>query len=135
MEENEVKVVEEETNSKGKKKKPFDLTVKIYKIVSLIIYLLWTAFWAYILISARIDAESGDSGKVLGYIFVILIMVAVGLIGYGIMTIISISGLSLAIANKHNPKRKFNIIFFAIEIVLSVGTFFALLYLTTATYK
>ena len=135
MEENKVENEKKEEFTVGKKKRPFDLTVKIYKIVSLIIYLLWTAFWAYILITARIDAESGDAGKALGYVFVIIIMVAVGLIGYGIMTGISIAGLSLAIANKNNPKRKFNIIFFAIEIVLSVGTFFALIYLTTATYN
>ena len=133
-EERKEELVEEE--KKGKKtKKPFDLTVKIYKIVSIIIYAIWTAFWAYVLISARIDAESGDAGKALGFVFVIIIMCAVGLIGYGIMTAISIAGLSLAIANKGNPKRKFNIIYFAIEIVLSIGTFFALIYLTTLTYN
>lgn len=132
MEEERVEVVEE---TGKKKKRPFDLTVKIYKIVSIIIYCIWTAFWAYILITARIDAESGDAGKAIGYVFLIIIMVAVGLVGYGIMTGISVAGLSLAIANKNNPKRKYNIIFFAIEIVLSIGTFFALIYLTTATYK
>ena len=132
MEEERVEVVEE---TGKKKKRGFDITVKIYKIVSLIIYLLWTAFWAYILISARIDAESGDAGKALGFVFIIIIMCAVGLVGYGIMTGISIAGLSLAIANKDNPKRKYNIIFFAIEIALSIGTFFALIYLTTATYN
>ena len=132
MEEERVEVTED---TGKKKKKPFDLTVKIYKIVSLIIYLLWTAFWTYILVTARIDAESGDAGKAIGYVFLIIIMAAVGLVGYGIMTGISVAGLSLAIANKNNPKRKYNIIFFAIEIVLSIGTFFALIFLTTATYK
>lgn len=132
MEEEKVEVVEE---TGKKKKRGFDITVKIYKIVSLIIYLLWTSFWAYVLISARIDAESGDAGKALGFVFIIIIMCAVGLVGYGIMTGISIAGLSLAIANKDNPKRKYNIIFFAIEIALSIGTFFALIYLTTATYN
>lgn len=127
----EEKVVVEEQGKKKKVKRPFDLTVKIYKIVSIILYCIWTAFLSYIVISARIDADSGDAGKAFAFIFVFIFIVAIGLIGYGIMTFIGIAGLSLSIANKDNPKRKGNIIFFAIETVLSVGTFFAVIYLGT----
>ena len=94
MEENEVKVEEK------KKKKPFDLTVKIYKIVSIILYAIWTTFLFYLVISARIDVETGDAGKALGYVFVLIIVIAIGLIGYGIMTVIGIVCLSLSLSNK-----------------------------------
>ena len=128
MEENEVKVEE-------KKKKPFDLTVKIYKIVSIILYAIWTTFLFYLVISARIDVETGDAGKALGYVFVLIIVIAIGLIGYGIMTVIGIVGLSLSLANKENPKRKGNIIFFSIETVVSIGTYGALILLMVLSSK
>ena len=125
MEEKEVVEVEK----KKKLKRPFDVTVKIYKIVSIILYCIWTAFLGYAVISSSIDAKTGEAGAVIGWIFFfIFVVIFVGLIGYGIMTFIGITGLSLAIANKDNPKRKGNIIFFAIETVVSVGTFFALVY-------
>ena len=129
MEEERVEVVEE---TGKKKKRPFDLTVKIYKIVSIIIYCIWTSFFAYIILDMSFNANGGDLGQALGYVFLLIIMVGLGLIGYGIMTVIGITGLSLSIANKNNPKRIGNIIFFAIETVLSVGTFFAVIYLGTA---
>ena len=128
MEENEVKVEE-------KKKKPFDLTVKIYKIVSIILYAIWTTFLFYLVISARIDVETGDAGKAFGYVFVLIIVIAIGLIGYGIMTVIGIVGLSLSLANKENPKRKGNIIFFSIETVVSIGTYGALILLMVLSSK
>ena len=124
MEEREV--VEEKQK---KTKRPFDVTVKIYKIVSIILYCIWTAFIGYIVISSSIDEKTGEAGAVIGWIIVfIFLVIFVGLIGYGIMTFIGITGLSLAIANKDNPKRKGNIIFFAIETVVSVGTYFTLIY-------
>ena len=124
--ENEEQVVKQEEK---KKRRPFDITVKIYKIISIILYSVWTLFLGYLVISSKMDAASGDSEKALGYVFVIIIVIAIGLIGYGIMTAIGIIGLSMSIANKENPKRKGNIIFFAIESVVSVGTFFALILL------
>ena len=125
MEEKEVVEVEK----KKKLKRPFDVTVKIYKIVSIILYCFWTAFLGYAVISSSIAAKTGEAGAVIGWIFFfIFVIIFVGLIGYGIMTFIGITGLSLAIANKDNPKRKGNIIFFAIETVVSVGTYFALIY-------
>ena len=130
MEENEVKVVEEETNSKGKKKRPFDLTVKIYMIVSLVIYVLWTAYLGYAVISASLAARTGDSETVVGWLFFfIFVVIVIGFIGYGIMTFIGITGLVLSITNKNNPKRKRNIIFFVIETLFAVGTYFALIYI------
>ncbi|MCR5422546.1 MAG: hypothetical protein K6E74_02805 [Bacilli bacterium] len=125
MEEKEVV----EVGKKKKLKRPFDVTVKIYKIVSIILYCIWTSFLGYLVISASIDARTGEAGAVIGWIIVFILLVAgVGLIGYGIMTFIGITGLSLAVANKDNPKRKGNIIFFAIETVVSVGTYFVLVY-------
>ena len=131
MEEERKEELVENKKKNKKNKRPFDVTVKIYKIVSIVLYCIWTAFFAYILISARLDVEnSNDAGKAFGFIFLIIIMAAVGLIGYGIMTFIGIAGLSLSIANKDNPKRKGNISFFAIEAVVSVGTFFVVFYLS-----
>lgn len=132
MEENKVENEKKEEFTVGKKKRPFDLTVKIYKIVSLVIYLIWTAFIGINTITTSIDVYNGVEGAAIGWIFFfIFFVVLVGLIGYGIITFIGITGLSLSIANKNNPKRKGNIIFFAVGIVLAVGTFFALIYLGT----
>ncbi len=132
MEENKVENEKKEEFTVGKKKRPFDLTVKIYKIVSLIIYLVWTAFLGFNTIKESIDVYNGVEGAAVGWIFFfIFFVVLMGLIGYGIITFIGITGLSLSIANKNNPKRKGNIIFFAVGIVLAVGTFFALIYLGT----
>lgn len=118
--ENEEQVVKQEE----KKKRPFDLTVKIYKIVSIVIYCIWTLFLGYLVISSKLDAENAnDFGEALGYVFVLLIVIVIGLIGYGIMTVIGIVGLSMSIANKENPKRKGNIIFFSIETLMSVATY------------
>ena len=132
MEENKVENEKKEEFTVGKKKRPFDLTVKIYKIVSLVIYLVWTAFLGFNTIKESIDVYNGVEGAAIGWIFFfIFFVVLMGLIGYGIITFIGITGLSLSIANKNNPKRKGNIIFFAVGIVLAVGTFFALIYLGT----
>ena len=132
MEENKVENEKKEEFTVGKKKRPFDLTVKIYKIVSLVIYLVWTAFLGFNTIKESIDVYNGVEGAAIGRIFFfIFFVVLMGLIGYGIITFIGITGLSLSIANKNNPKRKGNIIFFAVGIVLAVGTFFALIYLGT----
>lgn len=132
MEENKVENEKKEEFTVGKKKRPFDLTVKIYKIVSLVIYLIWTAFIGINTITTSIDVYNGVEGAAIGWIFFfIFFVVLVGLIGYGIITFIGITGLSLSIANKNNPKRKGNIIFFAVGIVLAVGTYFALIYLGT----
>ena len=118
--ENEEQVVKQEE----KKKRPFDLTVKIYKIVSIVIYCIWTLFLGYLVISSKIDAENAnDFGEALGFVFALLIVIVIGLIGYGIMTVIGIVGLSMSIANKENPKRKGNIIFFSIETLMSIGTY------------
>lgn len=132
MEENKVENEKKEEFTVGKKKRPFDLTVKIYKIVSLVIYLIWTAFIGINTITTSIDVYNGVEGAAVGWIFFfIFFVVLIGLIGYGIITFIGITGLSLSIANKNNPKRKGNIIFFAVGIVLAVGTYFALIYLGT----
>lgn len=132
MEENKVENEKKEEFTVGKKKRPFDLTVKIYKIVSLVIYLIWTAFIGINTITTSIDVYNGVEGAAIGWIFFfIFFVVLMGLIGYGIITFIGITGLSLSIANKNNPKRKGNIIFFAVGIVLAVGTYFALIYLGT----
>ncbi|MBO4667726.1 MAG: hypothetical protein J5666_06370 [Bacilli bacterium] len=128
MEENEVKEVVE--TKKGKKKRPFDVTVKIYMIVSTIIYVIWTAYIGYAVISASLSARTGDSEVVIGWIFFfIFVVICIGFIGYGIMTFIGITGLVLSIANKDNPKRIRNIVFFIVETSLAVGTYFALIYL------
>ena len=71
MEEERVEVVEE---TGKKKKRPFDLTVKIYKIVSIIIYCIWTAFFAYIILDMSFNANGGDLGQALGYVFLLIIM-------------------------------------------------------------
>ncbi len=128
MEEKEVVEVEK----KKKLKRPFDVTVKIYKIVSIVLYCIWTAYLTYAVIDESLAVKNGEEGAVIGWVFFfIFVIIFIGLIGYGIMTFIGITGLSLSIANKNNPKRKGNIIFFAVGIVLAVGTFFALIYLGT----
>ncbi len=125
MEEKEVVEVEK----KKKLKRPFDVTVKIYKIVSIVLYCIWTAYLTYAVIDESLAVKNGEEGAVIGWVFFfIFVIIFIGLIGYGIMTFIGITGLSLSIANKNNPKRKGNIIFFAIETVVSVGTYFFIIY-------
>lgn len=132
MEENKVENEKKEEFTVGKKKRPFDLTVKIYKIVSLAIYLIWTAFIGFNTIKESIDVYNGVEGAAIGWIFFFIFFnIIIGFIGYGIITFIGITGLSLSIANKNNPKRKGNIIFFAVGTVLAVATYFALIYLGT----
>lgn len=130
MEEREIVEKEEQVEKKTKKqKRPFDVTVKIYKIVSIVLYCIWTAYLTYAVIDASLAVKNGEEGAGIGWVFFfIFVIIFIGLIGYGIMTFIGITGLSLSIANKDNPKRKGNIIFFAIETVVSVGTYFFIIY-------
>lgn len=109
----------------NKKRRPFDVTIKIYKIVSICLYVIWTFIMLYVLIDETIKKNNGGSQAGWALVFALIIIV-IGFIGYCIMTVIGIGGLSMSIANKENPKRKANIIFFSIETLVAVSTYFSI---------
>jgi anaerobic C4-dicarboxylate transporter len=100
--------------------KKLRIALAVFKIIIISALVLSFAFFTYTMIDAHMDdLRDTESNTIdsfpLTYIFVVLI---VGIITYGAITLISIVGLLISIFAKSSPKRRANIASF---VILSVA--------------
>lgn len=110
-----------EVNRKNK----LSLTSEIFKYLVIGLYVLFTGFLVYILVSSYKEEisvkEEMFDGLGFALIFVIFGIIFGG-IGYGIIVILSIIGLVISLKDKLNKNRKLNNICFILGIILPIIT-------------
>ena len=110
-----------EVNRKNK----LSLTSEIFKYLVIGLYVLFTGFLVYILVSSYKEEisvkEEMFDGLGFALIFVIFGIIFGG-IGYGIIAILSIIGLVISLKDKLNKNRKLNNICFILGIILPIIT-------------
>ena len=110
-----------EVNRKNK----LSLTSEIFKYLVIGLYVLFTGFLVYILVSSykeeiSVEEEMFDG---LGFALIFVIFgIIFGGIGYGIIVILSIIGLVISLKDKLNKNRKLNNICFILGIILPIIT-------------
>ena len=110
-----------EVNRKNK----LSLTSEIFKYLVIGLYVLFTGFLVYILVSSykeeiSVEEEMFDG---LGFALIFVIFgIIFGGIGYGIIAILSIIGLVISLKDKLNKNRKLNNICFILGIILPIIT-------------
>ncbi len=106
-----------------------DRFLYVWKIVWIILYIVFTGFQIYAILDGYYDnlsnVQSTESNSIninsIGLVLAIIVIIF-GVIGYGILLIMSIAGFIVAFTNKSSPLRKKNLIIFLIGSILPVFT-------------
>jgi len=106
-----------------------DRFLYVWKIVWIILYIVFTGFQIYAILDGYYDnlsnVQSTESNSIninsMGLVLAIIVIIF-GVIGYGILLIMSIAGFIVAFTNKSSPLRKKNLIIFLIGSILPVFT-------------
>ena len=106
-----------------------DRFLYVWKIVWIILYIVFTGFQIYAILDGYYDnlsnVQSTESNSIninsMGLVLAIIVIIF-GVIGYGILLIMSIVGFIVAFTNKSSPLRKKNLIIFLIGSILPVFT-------------
>ena len=108
-------------------KKGLDISLLVLRIIYLVLYILITAYVLWVGISELINSKQNPEGGLYGLGFV-LVLLTFGSIIYGVATLISIAKLIISIVNKNASKRKLNIVFSVIGMIIPYLTEVVLLY-------
>ncbi len=100
------------------------------RIIGAILYILITAFFAYMLIDILIDKPQHVG---LAFAVYLVLLLSYGSICYGVNLIIFLVGLIISIAKRKKQKAKGSIIFFSVFVALILITHLTLILTTYLT--